>query len=122
MKAIKVLPESGNVMYIEVSENIEVVGSGFGGGRISGGGETAANMMEKIEAIGTTIAEVCGTVQQHVLKRMGSLKPNDLTLEFGVKLAGEAGIPLVTKGSAEGTFKVKAKWNFPNKNEGENNV
>jgi hypothetical protein len=37
-------------------------------------------------------------------------KPDKVTVEFGVKLAGEVGVPMVTKGSGEANFKVSIEW------------
>jgi hypothetical protein len=36
--------------------------------------------------------------------------PEEATIEFGVKLAGEAGLPVLTKVSSEATIKVTLKW------------
>lgn len=36
--------------------------------------------------------------------------PDELSVEFSVALKGEMGVPVVTSGSAEGTFKISAKW------------
>lgn len=37
-------------------------------------------------------------------------RPNELSIEFGIDARGEAGIPLVTKGSLGANFKVSMKW------------
>jgi hypothetical protein len=36
--------------------------------------------------------------------------PERFAIEFGVKLAGEKGIPLLTKVSGEATFKIMVEW------------
>ena len=36
--------------------------------------------------------------------------PQRFAIEFGVKLAGEKGIPLLTKASGEANFKVTVEW------------
>lgn len=36
--------------------------------------------------------------------------PEAVEVEFGVKLAGEAGVPLLTKASGEANFKVTVQW------------
>ncbi|WP_304364726.1 CU044_2847 family protein, partial [Streptomyces viridosporus] len=41
--------------------------------------------------------------------RDGSLKPDTVELEFGVKLTAEAGA-IIAKGSAEGHLVVKLSW------------
>jgi hypothetical protein len=36
--------------------------------------------------------------------------PERVAVEFGVKLAGEAGVPMLTKASGEANFKVSIEW------------
>jgi hypothetical protein len=38
-----------------------------------------------------------------------------VTLEFGIKIGGEAGIPYITKGTAESNLKVTVECSFPEK-------
>jgi hypothetical protein len=48
-----------------------------------------------------------GTIKQGL---KDSLTPNKVTLEFGLQLGGEAGVPFVTKGTAEANVKVTIEW------------
>ena len=43
----------------------------------------------------------------------GVAEVQEMNLEFNLKLAGKAGLPVLAKGSAEGTFKVQVKCKFP---------
>ncbi|MEM8568407.1 MAG: CU044_2847 family protein [Bacteroidota bacterium] len=45
----------------------------------------------------------------------GLAEIEELNLEFNLKLAGELGIPVLTKSSTEGSFKIQVKCKFPNK-------
>jgi hypothetical protein len=36
--------------------------------------------------------------------------PSEVSVEFGITLGGEAGVPFVTKGKADATFKVTSTW------------
>jgi hypothetical protein len=36
--------------------------------------------------------------------------PEKIAVEFGIKLAGETGIPMLTKASGEANFKVNVEW------------
>jgi len=111
MKAISIPTDSGQPILISVSENIEVVSTTTGGGTIADA-EAASRTLRRLEDVGSTIAEVCRSMQQKIQTALGEAKPGELTLEFGVKLAGEAAIPLITSSSVEGTFQVTAKWDF----------
>jgi hypothetical protein len=37
-------------------------------------------------------------------------KPEKVAVEFGIKLGGEAGVPLLTKASGEANFKITVEW------------
>lgn len=37
-------------------------------------------------------------------------KPEKFAIEFGVKLAGETGVPMLTKASGEANFKITVEW------------
>lgn len=37
----------------------------------------------------------------------------EMNLEFNLKIAGKAGMPVLAEGSAEGTFKIQVKCKFP---------
>ena len=111
MKAISIDTESGQPILISVSENIDIITAPTGGGTIADE-EAASRTVRRLEDVGATIAEVCRSMQQKIQSALGEAKPEELTLEFGVKLAGEAAIPLITSSTVEGTFQVTAKWDF----------
>lgn len=39
---------------------------------------------------------------------------NKVTLEFGIEVGGEAGVPYVTKGTAKSNLKITVECSFPN--------
>jgi len=45
----------------------------------------------------------------------GLAEIEEMNLEFNIKVAGKAGIPVLTEASAEGTFKIQVKCKFPEK-------
>ena len=121
MKAISIDTESGGSILISVADDIDLVSAPTGGGTIADS-EAASKMVRRLEDVGSTIAEVCRSMQQKIQEALGEAKPEELTLEFGVKLAGEAAIPLITSSSVEGTFQVTAKWDFTKRRKAGNNV
>lgn len=42
-------------------------------------------------------------------KNLGGAQVEEITLRFGVKVAGRAGIPVLTEGSAESNFEIEVK-------------
>lgn len=43
----------------------------------------------------------------------GLAEVEEMNLEFNLKIAGKAGLPVLTEGSAEGSFKIQVKCKFP---------
>lgn len=43
----------------------------------------------------------------------GLAEIEEVNLEFNLKIAGKAGMPVLAEGSAEGTFKIQVKCKFP---------
>jgi len=109
MRSINMKTDSGRIIQLEVVDAPAAM-TAAKGGAVAGG--KAEAIVRQLEEVGDTIADVCNTLQGHILNALDAAKPSELTLEFSLTLAGEAGVPLVTKGTAEGTFQVSAKWEF----------
>lgn len=62
------------------------------------------------EAIDSTIAAVCGKVAGAFA---AANRPDELTVKFGIKLAGKVGIPYITEGSSEAALNIEATWKNP---------
>jgi len=46
-------------------------------------------------------------------KDFGMAEVEEVTLKFGVKMGGKAGIPYITEGSAESNLEIEVKCKFP---------
>ncbi len=46
-------------------------------------------------------------------KDFGVAEVEELTLKFGIKMGGKAGIPYITEGSAESNLEIEVKCKFP---------
>jgi hypothetical protein len=89
-------------IYIEVADHAEIVDHHEA---IEG---QSAEKPDRILEVSKAITAICATIYDSVQK--SERRPNEITLEFGIKLAGKIGLPFVTEGSAEANFKVTAKW------------
>src|SRR3954447_24884327 len=81
----------------------------------------AAGLPEGFEAVGHTeeLVEGLRDLKQLVINAATTLneavkgipiKPAKVTVEFGVKFAGEGGVPMLTKASAEAAIKIALEW------------
>lgn len=50
----------------------------------------------------------------NAFKDMATANVDKVTLEFGVKVAGEGGVPYITKGSGECNLKITVECSFAN--------
>ena len=72
-------------------------------------------MIQNFEAVeGTIRAYTSYTL--NALKKVTDANIDKVTLEFGVTVGGEAGVPYVTKGTVESNLKIKVECSYPNKN------
>ncbi len=116
---ISITQEDGSVIYLEATEDVDVPAEadleerttmrqakGWGG---SNGGSAAA--AQSFKAIEGTIR----TYTNHTLsafKDMAHANVDKVTLSFGIRVSGEAGVPYVTKGTAESNLSITVECSF----------
>jgi hypothetical protein len=101
-KAIPLLIDDQTIYFeVDPTVTVEEPEEGFIG---------AEDLVQKIDQITSTILQVCRSVHEKAYSKLEAAKPKDFEIEFGVTLAGEVGIPLVSKGSAEAQIKITARW------------
>jgi hypothetical protein len=67
--------------------------------------------LEKVEGDFADVKELIVSCSNSLFESISQLKnPRKLAIEFGIKLAGETGIPMLTKASGEANFKVSIEW------------
>jgi Trypsin-co-occurring domain 1 len=67
---------------------------------------------------------VQGTIRAYTVYTLNAFKQmpltnanvNKVTLEFGIEIGGEAGVPYVTKGTAKSNLKITVECSFPQEN------
>src|SRR5262249_25621301 len=111
MRVVPGLLSGERQVYIQVSESavegLDPESPGLGGEMASA---VEQGVTQRMQVIAQAISDVCDQLYGRIEDAIQKTHPNELTLEFGIKLGGKAGIPFVTEGSAEGTVKVTAKW------------
>jgi hypothetical protein len=80
---------------------------------------TRGNLPRSLEPVSSKVAALdfqeiidfistCSAAMTEAIDRLAS--PDAATIEFGVKVAGEAGFPMLTKVSTDATIKVTLSW------------
>ncbi|MDJ0662625.1 MAG: CU044_2847 family protein [Crocosphaera sp.] len=54
----------------------------------------------------------CAEYTLNSFKNFAAAEVDEITLKFGIKLGGEAGIPCITKGTAESNIEIEIKCKF----------
>lgn len=98
----------GGRVLVQVEPNLVPLEGQLGDGEVAGA--AAEKVVGHLREIGRSAADVCNEVYGNALDALKVAQPKELVLEFGMTLGGEAGIPFVSKGTAEATFKITATW------------
>ncbi|MBU6228420.1 MAG: hypothetical protein KGQ93_01835 [Cyanobacteria bacterium REEB459] len=124
---IPIVLEDGTEIYIEATENVgpaTATLSRDGGGETTRttkglGWDTTQPGMAGASPRGLQGME--GTIRAYTRYTLNAFKDmtvahvDKVTLEFGLKVSGEAGIPYVTKGTAESNLKITVECSFDRK-------
>ena len=126
--------EDGTTIYMEVQEDIEIVSETAPeskknqeltredlGKQNKGLREQTRATQQQIRQGFDAIESTIRTYTNHTLnafRQVGSGNIDKVTLEFGIKVGGKAGIPYVTEGSADSHLKIVVECSFPNEQPG----
>ena len=71
------------------------------------------------ESLKTELKDIHGTIRAYTwyvigaFKKLPGVEVEEMTLKFGMKIGGKAGLPIFTEGTAESNFEVSVKCKFP---------
>ncbi len=105
------------IIYIEASEGVEVVPvtqedlsdedlEEYDFSR------SQQKVVQSFEAIKGTIATYTNYALES-FREVATANVDKVTLEFGIKVGGQVGVPYVTKGTAESNLKITVECSFP---------
>lgn len=77
-----------------------------------GAAEYQKPVVQSFQAIEGTIRAYT-TYTLSAFQQLAIANVDKITLEFGIKVTGEAGIPYITKGTAESNLKITVECSFP---------
>lgn len=109
-----ILMKSGNSSFlVEVDEKIQMPNIEHKQSSDVPSGMKPVVSSESLEREFAEVKSLITTVCEGLFEAVSTIpKPEEVIAEFGIKLAGETGLPLITKASAEGNFKVSIKWSL----------
>ena len=111
--------EDGTIIMIESTE--DVIAPSAEVGEPASEEEKPLVSKDGMEVAVQKFRAIEGTIRSYTnyalnaFKEVASANVDKVTLEFGIKVGGEAGIPYVTKGTAESNLKITVECSFPNK-------
>ena len=107
--------DDGTVIYIEVTGTVGNIPADT----VSPPGETTRTAKGASEQVVRNFQAMQGTIRAYTsytlnaFRQMAGANVDKVTLEFGMKVAGEAGVPYVTKGTADANLKITVECSFP---------
>ena len=117
--------EDGTIIYIEATNNVDAPPvitespEGEEEALIDKGWNADAAQKQIVQ----NFQAIEGTIRAYTVYSLNAFKKipvaniDKVTLEFGIKVGGEAGIPYVTKGTAESNLKITVECSFPDQSE-----
>lgn len=124
---VPILLEDGTEIYLEATEDVvtpdatsatsgsgvapEMTRTAKGGAWGSPSQSTQTQAAQSFKAIESTIRTYTHYTM-NAFKDMATANVESVTLEFGLKVGGEAGIPYVTRGTAESNLKITVQCSF----------
>jgi hypothetical protein len=122
-KLTPIILDDNTVIYIETTENIEAPPVKREEPEEEEEEETTTdynlNTAQLQQQISQNFPEIQKTIRAYTLytlnafKNVASANVDKVTLEFGIEVGGEAGVPYVTKGTAKSNLKIKVECSFP---------
>lgn len=116
--------EDGTVILIEATE--DTIAPDVEIGEPAPEGETPLVSKDGADVVIKNFKAVEGTIKAYTnyalnaFKQVATANVDKVTLEFGIQISGEAGIPYVTKGTAQSNLKITVECSFPKENNKDN--
>ena len=109
--------DDGTVIYVEAVEDVdnlpdEDIAADTPRGKTRTSKGAGEQVVKNFQAMQNTM-KAYTVYTLNAFKQVAGANIDKVTLEFGVKVAGEAGIPYVTKGTADANIKVTVECSFP---------
>jgi hypothetical protein len=76
----------------------------------TGGLAERGAIADKVRDVGQDLRVLLLAVTQPVRDALAASQPEEWSVELNLGFKGEAGVPCLTKGEANGSIKVTAKW------------
>lgn len=98
----------GQTLWVEVDDEVLPAAAGAPGavrGLVERG-----EVANRVRDIGADLRGLLASVTRPVREALAEAQPEEWTVELNLGFKGEAGIPCLTKGEANGSVKITAKW------------
>jgi hypothetical protein len=111
--------EDGTIILIEATE--DAIAPDVEVGEPTPEGETPLVSKDGTDIVIQKFKAVEGTIKAYTnyalnaFKEVATANVDKVTLEFGIQISGEAGIPYITKGTAQSNLKITVECSFPKK-------
>ena len=107
--------DENTIIYIESTDGVEIPKDiSTSGGRVAKGAKPE-QILQNFQAIENTI-RIYTTYTLNSFRNLAIANVNEVTLQFGVEIGAEGGIPYITKGTAKSNLNITVKCTFPPSN------
>ncbi|TAF50761.1 MAG: hypothetical protein EAZ61_11990 [Oscillatoriales cyanobacterium] len=112
--------DDNTVIYIEASDDLDETSLDAITSADNDDEEEAATGKGLKEDFQKHIRDVQGVITAYThysldaLKKVAIANVDKVTLEFGIEIGGELGVPYITKGTTKSNLKIQVQCSFPN--------
>jgi hypothetical protein len=107
--------DENTIIYIESTDGVEIPKEiSTSGGRVAKGTKPE-QILQNFQVIENTI-RIYTTYTLNSFRNLAIANVNEVTLQFGVEIGAEGGIPYITKGTAKSNLNITVKCTFPPSN------
>ena len=107
--------DNGAIIYVEATDNVTAPDIATQLVEDDGSREEKG-VVEDVQKGFQAMKDTIQSYTQYTLdafRDVAAANVDKVTLEFGIKVAGEVGVPYVTKGTAESNLKITVECSFP---------
>ncbi|MBE7382876.1 MAG: hypothetical protein F6J95_015855 [Leptolyngbya sp. SIO1E4] len=104
--------DDGSILYIEAEEAVIAPPDTTTEGPTRTEKGVSQQALRSFQAMQNTIRTYTASTL-NAFRGVATANVDKVTLEFGIKVAGEGGVPYITKGSAECNLKITVECSFP---------
>ena len=112
MRKVRPIIVGNATIFVEVDDAVQIELPTPAEGAVLDLDGRVADALEKLGDLKDQVSDVCAAMYEAVQKAIDTVHPDEVTVEFGLMLGGEVGVPFMAKGKVEANVGITMKWDL----------